>query len=390
MNFEEFLFDENDHTFRSKNHVLQDIFKDWWQSFCDKYKNIRPVVYDEVNKFIGCGSKDNGYSVYECDSCGNYMFVPFTCKSRFCPSCGVNSCIRVANEMPTRCLDVKHRHITFTISDKLCSFFQKDRSLLDILFKASSDTVLSWFKEKNKNEQFTPGIISTLHTFGRDLKWNTHIHMLVTEGAMGNISKWKDFSFFPYEMLRKRFMTTLLSMLSKVIPSQEFKKIKNELYKDYNNGFYVHAPNSHFSNVKNAIKYITRYTNRPAMAESRIISYDPDVPSVTYYYDRHEDNERITESVHPFELIKKLIIHIPEKGFNMTRYYGLYAMKKSKIKIIKRIKEKLNKPLSWAAKLFKFFNKNPLICSCGNKLKYQYFVESSSQNYFQLLNPRLS
>ena len=45
-------------------------------------------------------------------------------------------------------------------------------------------------------------------------------------------------------------MTTLLSMLSKVIPSQEFKKIKNELYKDYNNGFYVHTPNSHFSNVK--------------------------------------------------------------------------------------------------------------------------------------------
>ena len=53
--------------------------------------------------------------------------------------------------------------------------------------------------------------------------------------------------FFPYKMLRKRFMTTLLSMLSKVIPSQEFK---NELYKDYNNGFYVHTPNSHFSNVK--------------------------------------------------------------------------------------------------------------------------------------------
>ena len=125
MKFNDFLFNEDNHTFRSKNHILQDIFKDWWQSFCDKYKNIRPVVYDEVNKFIGCGSKDNGYSVYECDSCGNYMFVPFTCKSRFCPSCGVNSCIRVANEMPTRCLDVKHRHITFTISDKLCSFFKK-------------------------------------------------------------------------------------------------------------------------------------------------------------------------------------------------------------------------------------------------------------------------
>lgn len=273
------------------------------------------------------------------------MFVSFTCKSRFCPSCGVNSCIEVANEMPSRCLDVKHGHINFTISNELCPFFQKDSSLLAILFKASSDTILSWFKQKNKHEQFVPGIIFTLHTFGRDFKWITHNHMLVTEGAMGIITKWKDCDFLAYEMLRKRFMSTLFSLLSKVISSQKFKIIKNNLYKKYDNGFYDHAPKSRFSNVQGAIKYITRYTNRLAMAESRIISYDSDVSSVTYYYDRHEDGERIIETVHPFELIKKLIIHIPEKGFNMTRYHGLNAMKKSKIKIFKRIKEKLNKPL---------------------------------------------
>ena len=84
--------------------------------------------------------------------------------------------------------------------------------------------------------------------------------------------------------------------------------------------------------TEGAIKYITRYTNRPAMAESRIIEHNPIVPSVTYYYDRHVDGKRITESIHPFELIKKLIIHIPQKGFNITRYYGIYAMKKTKIK----------------------------------------------------------
>ena len=67
MEFKDFLVNANDHTFRSKNHILQDIFKDWWEPFCQEYKNIRPVVYEEVEKFMGCGSKDNGYSVYECD-----------------------------------------------------------------------------------------------------------------------------------------------------------------------------------------------------------------------------------------------------------------------------------------------------------------------------------
>ena len=90
-----------------------------------------------------CGSLSLGYSVYNCNVCGNYAYVPFTCKSRFCPSCGINSCINRSNIMPSRCMNYSHRHITFTI--------------------------LSWFKGISKKEIFIPGIISSLHTFGRDL-----------------------------------------------------------------------------------------------------------------------------------------------------------------------------------------------------------------------------
>ncbi|MNN34867.1 putative transposase [compost metagenome] len=133
--------------------------------------------------------------------------------------------------MPTRCLDVPHRHITFTIPDLLWPYFQKDRKLLDLLFKSTSYTILSWFKQQSKLEQFVPGIIATLHTFGRDLKWNTHIHMLVTEGAMGRKTDWKVFNHFPYDMLRKRFMTKLLFELSLHIKTDPFRKLKNELYK---------------------------------------------------------------------------------------------------------------------------------------------------------------
>ena len=50
MKFEEFICLEDKHTFRSKNHILQDIFKDWWEPFCSKYSNlnIRPIVFKEV------------------------------------------------------------------------------------------------------------------------------------------------------------------------------------------------------------------------------------------------------------------------------------------------------------------------------------------------------
>jgi len=43
---------------------------------------------------------------------------------------------------------------------------------------------------KNKKENFKPGFILTLHTFVRDLKWNSHIHAINTEGASCNITTW--------------------------------------------------------------------------------------------------------------------------------------------------------------------------------------------------------
>lgn len=44
-----------------------------------------------------------------------------------------------------------------------------------------------------------------MHTFGRDLKWNPHIHMLLTEGALVTKTVWKKISHFSFNMLRKRW-----------------------------------------------------------------------------------------------------------------------------------------------------------------------------------------
>lgn len=244
--------------------------------------------------------------------------------------------------MPPRCFDVPHKHITFTISNSLLPFFLIDSSLFYELFDATSYTLLSWFKQQYKLELFILGIIYTLYTFGRDLKWHPHIHILVTEGAMCRKADWKVFDHFPYEMLRKIFMPKLLYNLSKRLFPSDFKKLKNFLYKKNGKGFYVHAPKLHNSNFKISLAYVTRYTNRPVMTESRILDYDGEF--ITYFYARHEDGKKIEEKTHAFDFIKKLIIHIPEKGFNMVRYYGIYAMTKYTTSNLKRIKEKLTKP----------------------------------------------
>ncbi len=355
--------------------TIKQIFQDNWDNFVldNTDISIRPVIFEEVNKIINCGNPDFGYALYVCEHCSKFLKVPFRCKSRFCNTCGVKYAQDRALAMAKKSIHCKHRHIVFTMSDKLWSYFQKYRFLLDGLFDAASQAVLSWFYELNKSQNFKPGIMCTLHTFGRDLKWNPHIHMLCTEGGAGNIEVFRIIKHINFKALRYRWQKLILDYLSNNLPSYElpkFKKIKNEIYKEYENGFYVYAKPDNISSIKQTINYVVRYTGRPAMAQSRILNYDGTY--VTYYYERHEDGKRIEEKVHVYEFIKRLIKHIPDKNFKVVRYYGIYAKEhKHSKKIFKllnrnviKIKELLRK---WQYSIELSFGYNPTKCSCGGK-----------------------
>ena len=96
-------------------------------------------------------------------------------------------------------------------------------------------------------------------------------------------------------MLRNRFQTTLLSLLENHFGKDNFRKLKNLVYKTSSNGFYVHAPKVKHRDIKSTVKYVIRYSGKPAMAQSRITDYDGEY--VTFWYDRHEDNKRVTETI---------------------------------------------------------------------------------------------
>ena len=310
------------------NFTIKQIFIDNWDKFIfeNSQLNIRPVVFKEVERMINCGNPEFGYALYYCEHCDKFIHVPFRCKSRFCNTCGVKYAQDRALNISKKIIRCKHRHIVFTIPEHLRIYFLKDRNLLNGLFEAASKTILSWFHDLNKSQNFTPGIMCTLHTFGRDLKWNPHIHMLCSEGGAGNTEVFRKVKHISFKALRFRWQKLLLSYLSKNLPPSQlisFKKLKNFLYSNYDNGFYVYAKPDDISSIKLAVDYVVRYTSRPAMAQSRILNYDGEY--VTFYYERHEDNQRVEETIHVFDFIKKLIVHIPNEHFKVVRYYGLYA-----------------------------------------------------------------
>ncbi len=372
---------------------IKQILEVYWPSFMEKYKKqlIRNAIIENVEAVISCGKFDYGYLYFECENtnCNNFHLQPFTCKSRFCPSCGKKYNDARVKEISKKCINVKHRHIVFTISDKLRPYFQKDRSLIDCLFEAVNQTFNFIALKAGKSKEYKFGYICTLHTFGRDLKFNPHLHVLVAECIIDKNNHVKKYNHFHYELMRKSFQRALLDLLTKKIDTIEFRHLKNKIYKESKQGFYVYGPpiQSNDSNdSKELVQYIVRYAGHPAISQSRITKVDFTNHTITYFYDPHEDdhlpNEKkmgrqiVTE--HIFEFIKKLIIHIPDTGKHNIRYYGFYANKSKQRPIIRAIKwslypnkviRKMLAELSWRNKILKSFNYDILMCDrCGKTL----------------------
>lgn len=156
-------------------NILQKIFKEHYEEMV-YILHPRASVIENVEKMINCGDPSFGGAMYGCPTCGKMKFVPFRCHSRFCPTCGNKYSMERTTRMSFKLINVTHRHCVFTIDENLRLFFLKDRSLLNCLFHAVTSVVTRLFHNMNKSKNFTPGFIMVLHTFGRDLKWNPHIH----------------------------------------------------------------------------------------------------------------------------------------------------------------------------------------------------------------------
>ena len=384
---------KNYNSFKSTG-VIASIFEDYWEktylenkTLIDKY---RPNATIEIQKIIDCANKNLGCSLYVCPHCNDIVFIGHTCKSRFCSSCGYKyKNNRVENILQTA-YNCNHRQIVFTIPEQLRAyFFFPFENRINMLFKAVRNTIYSILNvsfKKNKKGilkkytskiKYTPDFFAFLHTFGRNLKWNPHIHILIAEIKLGSDNTCKPWKFFDYDALSLRFQKILLDLLSKDL-GKSFNKLKSFLFKNYSKGFYVYAEHKEFKDFKSGVEYVTRYCGRVPISENRIVNYDGS--NVTFSYIDHKDNKyhEITLSASEFILI--LLRHLLPTQFKIIRYYGFYRKKHSMHhKMIPLIKKHLRsfrkKLLNYKLSISMAFHRNPFNCpKCNTKMDFVLYI----------------
>lgn len=304
-------------------YSVKQVFEDHWEDYL-KTHEVREIEKAEVEKMLSCKDRSRGGYWFYCKNCDEYQFVSFGCNSRLCSCCGKRYTDQWAIMLSEKLeKNIFHRHLVFGIPDMLWKYFKDDRALYKVLMDNSYKTIKETFSKINHRGVF-PGVIEVYHPFGRDIKFQPHVHMIVTEGGYDKEGKFiSSGNYIPYNALHKNWEYNILGALKKCLP----KGIVEMAYARYQNGFCVYVRKDRISSRKGLAQYIGRYVRHPAIANTRIIAYNKE--AVRFYWKDHDDKIHYKIMlVHDF--ISAIIQHIPEKNQKLVRYYGAYSRRKKK------------------------------------------------------------
>ncbi len=423
-------------TIRKAPFTLKQILQENWDRHLALYHNeVEWYMALNVWKVINCREPEGlGFATFACpDHPEQICHVPRSCKSRFCSVCAkvqVDRWVADMNELFPNC---SYFHITFTVPSQFRELLFEKRALLNAVFSACTETLLSFCAEKG----FLPAITAVLHTFGSALNRHIHVHLIISAGGLKLTGKaeritryierkrknpkakkrivsvvtdkpeWVKCNYFPPPVLQKRYQFLLIDHMKKQIlkdinsetPDAELKPFSDQgfmkiffddLLNQYQNGFYVNCT-AERTDLKLTAGYIGRYARRPPLSELRIKDYTGEM--VTFEFKDYRDGEKKSlYTLKTIEFIRKLVRHIPPHYFNLIRHYGLMA---SRVKgAYKKITDKLLKQpptvkaaQDWRERQTAFRGKDPLVCTICQKV--MRFVSAYLPNPLSVVKAKL-
>jgi len=368
------------------------IFKDNWS----EYKRVckyRKVEDENVKRLIKCGDPKNGFIQLRCLSCGETKIIPFSCKSRLCPSCSrIHLQERIIKIKSIMIKGVGHRHVVLTTPKELWNYFRRDRYLLKVMGDAGAELIRDILKFYRKKEGIEPGIILVIQTSGRSLNFNPHLHLLITEGGLGKDNKWYSLSYIDQYLLGRKWQYFLLTRLRKYLPRNErTKRLIDKIFKE-KRSFITYAKKEKKRKV-DIVGYLIKYVVSPPISYRRIIDYKNG--EVTFRYQTREEAKNKVRKINVLGFVYLLVQHIPEANQKMIHYYGLYTrarakrMKTAVEKIIrsfnqqrweeeqeKLLTEILSFPTTYRDRIKTSYNKDPCICPvCRNEMVIEKIID---------------
>ncbi len=288
-----------------------------------------------------CRTAALGGHVARCEDCDHTVIAFNSCRDRHCPKCQAAAARKWLADREAELLPVGYFHLVFTLPKLIADIaYQNKRVIYDLLFKASAETMLTIAADP-KHLGAKVGFTSVLHSWGSAMTHHPHLHLIVPGGGISmDGSRWvscRPNFFLPVRVLSRLFRGLILKGLKRahadgrlkffndhqaLAGKTAFKTYLEPLYKT-NWAVYAKEP---FAGPKAVLAYLSRYTHRVAIANSRLISIDDETVTFTWKDYRAEGAKRYKAMNLPIhEFIRRFLIHVFPKRFHHIRHYGLLA-----------------------------------------------------------------
>ena len=298
-----------------------------------------------------CRTEALGGHVAACTKCNHQHISYNSCKNRHCPKCQGPAARDWMAARAEDLLPVEYFHLVFTLPAEIprIAYWNK-KAVYGLLFKASAEAVRTIAADP-KRLGARVGMTSVLHTWGSALTHHPHVHMIVPGGGLSpDGARWvacKPGFFLHVQVLlrlfRRLFIEGLLALhragelaffgdLTDLSEPQAFAAYLAPLRKTE----WVVYAKPPFGGPEAVLAYLSRYTHRVAISNSRIVSTDVDTVAFRWkdYRIKSGDRQKIMRLA-TTEFIRRFLIHVLPDGFHRIRHYGLLASATRKANIAK-------------------------------------------------------
>jgi hypothetical protein len=331
---------------------VADIIRDYgpaWRRANAGHVNLSQLKV--MSAIEACRTEALGGHVAACTKCNHQHIAYNSCKNRHCPKCQGPAARDWMAARTEDLLPVEYFHVVFTLPAEIARIaYWNKKAVYGLLFRASAQTV-STIAADPKRLGARVGMTSVLHTWGSALTHHPHVHMIVPGGGLskgGN--RWvacKPGFFLHVRVLsrlfRRLFIEGLLALhhagelaffgdQAGLSDADSFAKYLAPLRKKE----WVVYAKPPFGGPEAVLAYLSRYTHRVAISNSRLISADADTVAFKWKdYRIKSGAKQNTMRLSTNEFIRRFLIHVLPDGFHRIRHYGLLASSRRKSNIDK-------------------------------------------------------
>lgn len=312
--------------------TLQDIFVQHYPAYAAT-RVLHSRQQRAARSISQCYTPALGSHVLRCPE-GHYeRLQPHACRHRSCPRCVEPARSRWIDSQMLRLLPCAHFHTVFTIPHELLALWAFNRSqLTQLLFDCARSSLLELMGDPRRLGVL-PGLLMSLHTWGRNLSHHPHLHCLVTAGGLDEHGQWKSsrthvpISAMPLKRLfRGKFLGLLGQALTHhrlALPEQMdtayWRSVIRMLYrKDFN----VQVGDVYEHGLGVAL-YLARYVKGGPLPKDRPLFLDES--TVRFEYTDHRDHRTKWMALPVHQFIDRILWHAPPRGQHLTRHAGLYS-----------------------------------------------------------------